>query len=372
MKKILQSSPNFDNEELEAIKEVFKSDWFTEGPKSKEFVSKMNEMIGSNYSVLAQNGTLALYLGLMALELNEGFGVVISDHTFIASANAVLMAGGKPYFIDCGKDLQFDVEKCEEFLKQNKGVIDVIMPVHLWGMACDMDKVTKLAKKHKLFVVEDACQAVGVKWRGKSCGTFGDVGCFSFFADKSLSTIEGGMVTTSDEKLYKKMLYLRNQGRLDRGSFIHPEIGFNFRMNDLQSSMGLVQIEKFPSIIKRRLEIFDLYKKELKDIKKIKILEPPKDSNHIPFRVVVFFEDGKEEIEKYFIEKGIETRTLFFPLHKQPCYEYLHEEDCRNLYDRYFPNSIEAFNKGLCLPVHSKITNEDVVYICNVIKEFYK
>ena len=367
--KILQSCPNINLEEYEAMRECFETNWLTEGPKSKQFVDEICKLQNIKYGVLAPNGTLALYLGLMALDIQEGDKIIIPDCTFIASANAVLMCRAKPIFVDINlNDFQIDIDNCENILKKDFKDVKAIMPVHLFGMSCDMTKVMKFAKKYNLKIIEDACQGIGIKWKNKFCGSFGDVGCFSFFADKTLSTIEGCFVGTNNKKIYEKLLYLRNQGRLNRGSFIHPEIGFNFRMNDIQSAIGLVQIKKFSNMSKRKLEIYELYKENLNGVRQIKITEPEKNSNFIPFRVTILCGGDQQDLSDYLKDKGIESRTFFYPLHKQPCFEKLNYQSCD---DKYFPNSIYAFNHGICLPVHYKITNEDVIYICDMIKKYY-
>ena len=230
--------PYIGNEEHEAMKECFDANWITEGPKCKEFSERFLELTSARYGVFAQNGTLALYLGLRAAGVKHGDEVIVPNFTFIASANAVEMCGAKPVFVDINlEDLQIDITDCDRVLSKKT---TAIMPVHLFGMAADMGEVMAYAVEKNLKVIEDAAQAVGVTWGGKHCGTFGDVGCFSFFADKTITMGEGGFVTTNNEKIYKKLLYLRNQGRLNRGSFVHPEMGYNFRITDFQAAMGLV------------------------------------------------------------------------------------------------------------------------------------
>ena len=200
-------------------------------------------------------------------------------------------------------------------------------------------------------------------------GSFGDVGCFSFFADKSLTTIEGGFVATDDKKIYDKLQYLKNQGRLNRGSFIHPEIGFNFRLNDIQSSIGLAQLKKFDKMIKRRLEIYDMYKKELRSVKCVRILEPSVNSSYIPFRTVLITEEKSQDLMNYMLSNEIEPRSLFYPLHNQPAFrEY---KKSFNYQDKDFPNSVYAFEHGICLPCFPNLTDEQVQFVCRIIKEYF-
>lgn len=357
--KIPQFQPFLDNSEYEAIKDCFDNNWITEGPKSKEFVERLCKLIDVKYAVLASNGTLSLYMALKAIDINAGDEVIVPNFTFIASANAVNMCGAKPVFVDIKDDLHIDLDKCEKVLTERT---KAIMPVHIYGMACDMDKVLQFAKKHKLKVIEDAAQAIGIKWNNQHAGTFGDVGSFSFFADKTITTGEGGLVVTNNEDVYKKLLYIRNQGRLDRGSFIHPEIGYNFRMTDIQSAIGLAQINKLQAIIDKKQQILETYKACLNE--KYNIITPPKQSNHIPFRVCITVSGGSDGLMKYMSENNIETRTFFYPLHKQPCFK-----DFTN-HNQTFEVSERMYNEGVCLPSFVGIQTKQIEYVCEKVNQY--
>lgn len=366
--KVNQFQPFIGDEEYKAIKSCFDNNWITEGPKTKEFSDRLLELTGAKYGVFTPNGTLALYLGLRAIGVCSGDEVIVPNFTFIASANAVEMCGAKPVFVDINKDdLQINIEDCNRVLTNNT---KAIMPVHIFGLSANMDEVMDFANKNNLKVIEDAAQAIGIKWGGKHCGTFGDVGCFSFFADKTITTGEGGFVTTSDADVYNKLLLLRNQGRLNRGSFVHQAIGYNFRITDIQAAMGLVQLNKLDDIIDRKLNLLKMYKEKLEGVSGIRIIEPDSKSNHIPFRVVLMCDEPATDLMDVFTDNDIEIRTVFYPLHKQPCYKNLDEsQDC--IYDKIFSNSIHAYNHGVCLPSYPELDENQVDYICNVIKEYF-
>jgi len=182
---ICQFKPFLGTEEYESIKSCFDNNWVTEGPKSKEFVKCLCNLMNVRYGVLAPNGTLALYLGLRAMGIEIGDEVIVPNFTFIASANAVEMCRAIPIFCDINDDLQININDCERLLTTKT---KAIMPVHMYGMSSNMDDVCEFAKKHNLKIIEDSAQAIGIFWRNKHCGTFGDVGCFSFFADKTITT----------------------------------------------------------------------------------------------------------------------------------------------------------------------------------------
>ena len=363
--KVPQFMPWIGDDEYTAIKACFDDNWITEGPRAKEFNQKLCDLIGVKYGVFAPNGTLAIYLGLRALNIGPGDEVIVPDFTFIASASAVEMAGATPVFCDINvDDLQINIADCTRLLSHKT---KAIMPVHIYGFSANMDEVMAFAKEHKLFVIEDAAQALGIKWDGKGCGSFGDVATFSFFADKTITTGEGGFVCTNNKDVHEELLYLRNQGRINRGTFIHPRIGYNFRMTDIQMAVGLSQLKKFNTIIERKNEIFRLYKHLLSDVEAINVLTPNDKINpHIPFRVVFMTKEKSEGLMKYMGENGIETRTFFYPLHMQPCMKQFSQNH------KLLKNSIYAYEHGVCLPSYVALEAKQIEYVCSVIKKYYE
>jgi len=375
MRKVCQFKPYIDPDDIMSLADSFDENWITEGPKSKEFTEKICEIAGTKYGVLAPNGTLALYLALKALGIGNGDRVIVPNFTFIASANAVEMVGAKPLFVDIDiNNLQIDIEKCESLLSQKP---KAIMPVPLYGLTPDLHKIKDFAKKNNLLMIEDSAQALGVEWKGKPCGSFGDAACFSFFADKTITTGEGGFVATNNEEIYNKLLFLRNQGRKNRGSFIHPEIGYNFRMTDMQTSLGLSQLEKFGEIKSKKIKIFEKYCALLDKTKGVKILKPEKDiTSFIPFRVILLTEEKKaKELMDYMGAFGIESRSAFFPLHQQPCFKEFFMTQFFNFnkfeVEANLKNSIDAYDRAICLPSYASLEEKDVKYVCQTIKSFY-
>lgn len=361
--KITQVFPHFEKTEYQRVRESLDAAWVTEGPKCRAFTDEILRMTGSKHAVLAPNGTLSLFMALKVLGIKEGDEVLVPDFTMIASSNAVYLTGATPVFVDVSReDLNIDPILIEKHITSRTRAI---MPVHIYGHAADMDAITAIAKKNKLFIVEDACQGVGLRYKGRHVGTFGNVGCFSFFADKIITTGgEGGMVITDDKDLFNELRYFRNQGRLSSGTFIHPRIGYNFRMTDLQCAVGVAQISKYDRILKKRLNNCRLYEQKLKGIRQIQIIKPKRYSNFVPFRFNIFAERLQELMA--FLEKNkIQTRGMFYPLHQQPCYaKYSYN-------DGDFPNTIYAYEQGLSLPVYYDLKESDITYISKKIKEFY-
>ena len=360
--KITQIQPYFDNSEIKNLKKAIKTGWVTEGPFCKEFMDIIQQYTGAKYAVFANNGTLGLFLSLLSIGISEGDEVIVPDFTFNASASSIAFTGAKPVFVDIQMDnLQIDTTKIEAAISPKT---KAIMPVHVYGQACDMDPILKIAEKHSLKIVEDAAQGYGVFYKGRHTGTIGDVGVISFFADKTITTGEGAVVLTNNEDTFNKLKMLRNQGRPNSGTFIHPELGMNFRITDLQGALGVAQTKKFNKIKDIKEKNFYLYHENLKIVTNIHFISQPDYTNFVPFRVNVLAEKLEELID-HLENNGVQTRRMFYPLHRQPCFESLKykEED--------FPVANEVYDRGLSFPVHSGLKKSDILFICKLIKDFY-
>jgi perosamine synthetase len=356
---IPQFEPWLGEEELAQVTETIKANWITGGEKVKQFERQIAELCGVKHAIAICNGTLALYVGLKVLGIGEGDEVIVPDFTFIASANSVVMAGAKPVFVDIdAKTFNIDPKGTERAVTQKT---KAIMPVHIYGQAADMDTICKIAKKYNLYVIEDAAQGIGVKFKDKPVGGFGDVGCLSFYADKTMTTGEGGMVLTNDDKLADKCLILKHQGRTGRGMYFHEHIGYNFRLTDLQAAVGLAQLSKLSTIIERKKKNEKLYRDYLVEVKSVEFPYIDPRGFNVPFRINILVDDP-ESLSTFLNDKGIGSRRFFFPLHVQPCYDIKGE----------FPNSVTAYERGLSLPSSVKLTEEQIRYIADKIKEFYR
>ena len=342
--------------ERRAVNRVMRSGWLTEGPECEAFHDELLDYIKSPYGVFAPNGTLALTLGLLALGIGPGDEVIVPDTTFIASATAVIAVGATPVFCDVKPwTFQFSVENAEKALTPKTRAI---MPVHLYGSSPLMDEIGEFAWRHGVFVIEDAAQGMGVRYRGRHAGTFGDVGCFSFYADKTITTGEGGFVVCKDEDVYHRLLVLRNQGRVKSGSFVHPEIGYNYRITDLQAAIGSVQLCKIAMIQHYKLQILRWYEEGLRHGKPI---HHEWGTTVVPFRAVYLFGNSRQ-LMSHLEERGIQTRTFFHPLHSQPCFNQ----------EGSFPNAEWGRNDGVCLPIYPTLKRKEVRRICDAINEFYE
>lgn len=368
--KVPQMSPWLGRQEAANVLASIQENWITEGPRSAQFVQHLCDLTGATHAVLAPNGTLALYLGLVAAGITSGDEVIVPDTTFIASANAVIMAGARPVFVDVNPDnFQIDLSHADTLITPKTRAV---MPVHLYGMAVNMKHVKDFSDRHGLMVIEDAAQGIGVTYKGQHVGTFGDVGCFSFFADKTITTGEGGMVVTRCQAVYEKLLLLRNQGRINRGSFVHPAVGYNFRMTDLQAGVGLAQLDRLDEIIDRKRTILGWYQQELKSLDHVHFTKLEPGSTHVPFRAVLICEEA-HKLMAFLESREIQPRTSFYPLHRQPCFAPLSRDQggSLDLSDERYPNAVFGYEHGVMLPCFPTMTRQQVSYVCRTIRRFY-
>ncbi len=358
MEPIPQFRSYVDMSDYEYLRRAFEERYIAEGRFAQEFQSQLLQIIGAPYGCLACNGTLALYLALRGLGIGPGDEVIVQNITFIASANAVRMTGATARFADIKgfNDLTLDLERLAPTPRTK-----ALMACHLFGTACsNIEEVRDYCNKRGLLLIEDAAQALGIKNTHAHCGTFGAAGTFSFYADKTITTAEGGLVVTGDPEVHERMLYLRNQGRKSSGTFIHPELGFNFRMNNILACLGLSQLSKLEYISARKQEIDARYRSYLGDAVDYLVIRP--DFTYIPFRVVVLVPNASA-VMAYMKERGIEPRSMFYPLHRQPCYADLGYQDDQ------FENSVACFDRGICLPTWVGLTEEQVRYVSETLKE---
>lgn len=349
---IVQIEPWIDQAELEELKRVIKSTFVTESALTKEFEEMIIKLTGAKHAIAMANGTLGLFACLKALNIGPGDEVIVPDLTFIASSNAVIMAGATPVFCDVLENtFCIDVESaCSKVSSKTKA----IMPVHLYGQSADMGMVTKLADQYNLHIIEDAAQGIGVRFSGKHVGTFGAVGVLSFYGNKTLTCGEGGVVLTDDDELAKKCYMLKNHGREKKGVFVHEEIGFNFCFTEMQAAIGIAQLKKLPRIVQRKLEIREKYLDSLAEIHQLRTcwIDPRTEP---VFWFTSFLLDEAEELATYLLDKDIQTRRFFYPLHLQPCYQK--REEIMKANNGNFPVSEKLYNTGLSLP-SSFILNE--------------
>ena len=359
---ITQIEPWIDDRELDELKRVIDSTYVVEHNLTKEFEEMICELTGSKYAVAMTNGTAALFCCLKALGIGEGDEVIVPNITFIATANAVIMTGATPVLCEVGvKTLQIDMEEAEKCISDKT---KAIMPVHLYGQSSDMDSVCAFAKKHNIKIIEDAAQGVGVLYKGKHVGTFGDLGILSFYGNKTITCGEGGVVLTDDEELRNACYRLKNHGRDGKGTFKHYHIGYNFCFTEMQAAVGISQLKKLPKIISRKKEIHDLYYDRLGSLSSEFVpIEDSKDCTPVHW-FTSFLYNEKHKMVDFLKENNIQSREFFYPLDAQPCYN----GEIRKVGN--YERSMSIFDSGISLPSSYNLSEENQIRVINKLEEF--
>lgn len=356
---ITQVLPLLDNEELLNVSNAIDNKWLSEGPWAERFLSGLQELTSSRYAVLAPNGTLGLYLAILSLDLPPGSEILVPSFTFFGSASSIVFAGHKPVFVDVSEtDYTIDMQDLESKITPRTAAI---MAVHIYGQAARLEAILSVANKHKLILIEDAAQAIGVKYDDKHAGTIGDIGVISFFADKTITTGEGAVILCKDQNIWNKLRLLRNQGRPNSGTFIHESLGMNFRLTDLQAAVGYAQLKKLEKIAEQRQKSYSVYLQCLDGISSVKTMRLDPRSTFIPFRFP-FTSINKNKIASELEKGGVQIRSFFYPMHMQPPLQQYANPEKRCL------NSEILYEHGLALPIHSNVTHDDIEYICDIIK----
>ncbi|MFZ4855384.1 MAG: aminotransferase class I/II-fold pyridoxal phosphate-dependent enzyme [Desulfuromonadaceae bacterium] len=352
--------PVLKGKEAEYVLDCLATNWISsQGKYVEQFQNKFMEFHKVNHALCVSNGTAALHLAMAALEIGRDDEVIIPDLTFAAPASMAVLCGAKPVFVDVDRTTwTMNPAAIEERITSRT---KAIVPVHLYGHPCDMDPIMEIAKRHGLYVIEDCAEALGAEYKGQKVGTIGDIGTFSFFANKVITTGEGGMVTTNNHELRNKMQLLRDHGMTREKRYWHHVAGFNYRLTNLQAAIGLAQMEKIHEFLHYRKEIVARYDSQLKDIKGIYIPPRAKWAKNIFWLYSIIIDEkvtgiGRDTLMAHLADQGIDTRPFFYPLHQQPPFI---DEFCR-----YFPNSEWLASAGLSLPTSNNIKLEDIDKVC--------
>jgi len=357
--------PTIDEEEYRLVKDALDQGNISQGKYVKKFQDNLGEYIGTKYSLAICNGTSALHLAIESLGIGKGDEVIVPSHTFISSVNAIKFTGAQPVFADCELDTyNLDPKKIESLITpQTKA----IMPVHLFGLVCDMNQIKEIADKHSLYVIEDAAEALGSNYYGKKAGNLSDVSCFSFYSNKLITTGEGGACLTNNKEIFEKIGLLRCQGK-ELGSvlkernlpqFYHSYLGYNYRMTDIQGALGVAQLKKLETFIDKKRKIAAIYNDLLKNTS---ITSPIEKENckHTYWQYHIMFPSKEARLQavKKLDENEIGRREPFYPCHLQPFY---------NTND-HLPNTMEIFERGEILPNSMTLDEETIKKIVDTIK----
>jgi len=357
--------PYIEKKDIKEVKKVLKSGRLSLGPKLEEFENKFAKYIGTKYAIAVSSGTAGLHLCMKSLNIKKGDEVITTPFSFIASANSILFENAKPVFIDIEKETKnIDPEKIEAAItKKTKA----ILPVHIFGEACNMDKIMKIAEDHNIPIIEDACEAIGTTYNGKKVGTFGLASVFAFYPNKQMTTGEGGMICTNDETMYNLLKSLRNQGRDSMGWLEHNKIGHNYRLNDISCSLGITQLEKITYMINERKRIAEKYKRALTGIPGITLPKYTKEKSWFVFTINLDKEYDRDKIMQELEKRGICTRPYLPAIHLQKAYK-----DLFNYKEGSYPICEEISKTSIALPFFIGIKNSEINYIKRTLKNILK
>jgi len=375
------SKPMVGQEEIDAVAEVLRSGNYVSGKKVEEFEKAFAEYIGTDYAVAVNSGTSALHLSLLSLGIGKGDKVIVPPLSFFATIEAVLYTGATPVFADIAPDsFNIDPEAIKMIVKKED--IQAIIPVHFMGIPADMKPIMEISEVRDIYVIEDSAQAHGASIESRKVGSFGDVGCFSFYSTKNMTTGEGGMITTDDPSIAHLSKIMRSHGMLDRNN--HVMLGYNYRMTEMEAAMGLIQLKKLDEMNAKRWRNTTYLYGKLNDVVWI-------DTSYFPcFKAVVettdfykfYQKEGSvfywcpvlvnekelgmktEKLVKLLREKGVEVRYRYKkPLYKQPV---LRGYGCNKL---YLPNAEKVAGRYIGLPNRSEMSKEDLDFVIKTIKE---
>lgn len=361
------------DEDIQAVVDVLKSDYLTTGPKIKEFEEVFAEKVGAKYAVAVSNGTAALHVACMAAGINKGDEVITTPITFAASANCVRYCGGTPVFADIDP-VTYNIDP-KDIEKKITEKTKAIIPVHYSGMPCDMEKIHEIAKKYNLIVIEDAAHALGAKYNGKVIGSMSDMTTFSFHPVKHITSGEGGMITTNDEELYKKLSLYRTHGitrdvsmmsKCD-GPWYYEQValGYNYRITDFQAALGISQLKKLDAFVEKRKEVAEYYDKCLSGLPGI-IIPSRMEGYESSYHLYVIRVDKSKRLEmfEYLRGKNIGVNVHYIPVYTFPDYRNNgYEDTC-------CPNAEAFYDTLISLPIYYDFTREEQDYVVDVIKEY--
>jgi perosamine synthetase len=355
--------PIISQKEINSVIRVLKSGHLVAGKNVKKFEENFSEYNEVKYAIATSNGTTALHTALLATGIKPGDEVITTPFSFIASSNCILYVGAKPVFVDISnRTFNIDYNKIEEKITEQT---KALLIVHLFGQPCEMEAIIDLCKDNDLLLIEDACQAHGAEYKGKKVGSFGDVGCFSFYATKNMMTGEGGMITTNSSKLAERCRLLRDHGQEKK--YIHTNLGFNFRMTDFQAAIGLEQLKKLDKWNSIRIKNAEFLTKK---IKKIDGLIPPfvvPKVKHVFNQYTIRTKKiSNVSLSKKLAKEGIETKIYYpVPIHKQKIYRKLG-------FNAKLPETELAAKEVLSLPVYPSLSKKELKFIVEKLRSTFK
>jgi perosamine synthetase len=364
---IYVNNVEFGKEELIYLKRCIKTGWISsEGPFVREFEESFSSFCGVKYGIACMNGTSAIHLGLLSLGVKKGDEVIIPTFTMIATAYAIVYSGARPVLVDA-EPKTWNMDTSLVIRKINKKT-KAILPVHIYGHPVDMEKIWQVKKENRLYILEDAAEAHGAEYKGIKTGALGDAAAFSFYANKIITTGEGGMVVTNNKRIAERARYFRNMAFQKKTRYLHRDIGYNYRMTNLQAAVGLAQMHRIDSIIKKKIKMATLYNEQLKDIEGLTIPVEEKWAKNVYWMYGILINEkifglSRNRFKEVLYNEGVDTRLFFIPMHKQPVFRkmglFLNENH---------PVSEDISIRGLYLPSGLDMDEQKVDFVCDKIR----
>lgn len=361
-KEMYLDAPNVGDLEKRYLNDAIDAGYVsTIGPFVMEFEKRFAGYLGVRKAVSTQSGTAAIHVALHELGIGPGDEVIVPALTFIATVNPVVYVGATPIFVDVDEKTWNIAPK--EIEKNITEKTKAIIPVHIYGNPCSMDEIMRIAKKHNIYIVEDATESLGARYKGKHTGTFGDFGCFSFNGNKVITTGGGGMVVGDKEKRLDHIKFLINQARDESKEYYHPEIGFNDRMTNIEAALGLAQLERLDYFLEKKRAFNNIYRQELSSIKYIDFQQEHDGAQSAWWLTCVIFKDDIDvtALQERLKERRIPARRIFTPVVEFPPYKDYKRADYRNSY--------HICERGLSLPGSTLNSEEDIYFICKTLRE---
>jgi len=363
-REIYIDAPNIGELEKEYLNNAVDSGYVsTAGPFVPEFEERFAAYLGVKKAVSTQSGTAAIHVALHELGIGPGDEVIVPALTFVATVNPISYLGATPVFVDVDAST-WDMDPRDVEAKISPRT-KAIIPVHIYGNPCDMEKILTIAEKYNISVVEDATESLGSRYKGSHMGTFGDFGCFSFNGNKVITTGGGGLVIGKDGARLDHIKFLINQARDNSGAYYHPEIGFNNRMTNIEAALGLAQLKRLDGFLKKKKEFNVIYREELKGIAWIAFQEEYDESESAFWLTCIMLDRTRvpdvSKFQKLLQDKGVPVRRTFTPLTEFPPYK---------IYKRSaYKNSYQIHERGLCLPSSTLNSEDEIFYVCKVLRE---
>ena len=349
--------PELGEDELNNVIDVIKSNWISEGKYVREFETRLASMCGRSHALAFANGTAALISGMRSLGIGAGDDVIVPSLSHSADPNSISVIGANPVFADVDENtLCLSPQSIAAAITPKTRAV---LYVSAYGNAGDLDGIAAYAKQNGIVFINDCAPALFGQFRGRPIASYGDFAMLSFFADKTITTGEGGMLLTDDADLISEANIFKHDGRRERGFDVIERVGYNFRITEMQAALGVAQLKKKDRFVKRKKEIHDLFRELLKNASTVRLFALHSEGDIGPHRNIIFTSSAQKMID-YLVGRGIGARTLFMPMHSQPCYQR----------DTQFPVTDKLFQTGVCLPSAPSLTDDQVGYIARCVKDF--